>query len=504
MAGLARLQSTCVIKVLFTVGAIQLLQMAVLLLRTKGLALLLGPEQLGVLAVIDKLVAVFVQTASLSLPFAAIRFLPSLWDADRREFFTRLRGMSVVGVGLPGVAVAIGIGVTLINPSAWGIELAPYRPILLVAFLTIPAQALVPFITNATASALAPSRSMLFALVHAAVFAVCGLLGAWAFGLRGIYALYVVPATALAGVVLVRLNTPMPRSPMPPLLASARALPREIWRFGFALLALTFLAPYAALFVHYRVLRDLGPQASGWMQAAIGISLAVRAVLGSAHPVFLTPNVNRGGPAEQRMQWASDFQKTLCLLTAVVLPPLLLFPDIAVRLLYSADFVPAARFVFLFVLVEVVTLLAGAYQPLVLALDRLGYHVAQNMTAQGIMIVVGALAIPRFGIAGAALAALSSQVFLYISTTVFLRRSFGLRLPPRPTALSLYLVAILIGAGLVGRTPAALQAQDLGLRTAIYLAFVAGLALFLTRADYARLRELTRELTGWKLGVTGG
>ena len=82
------------IRVLFTIGAIQLLQMVVLLARTKGLALLLGPEQVGVLAVIDKLIAVFVQAASLSLPFAALRFLPSLWVSDRQEFSRRLRGMS--------------------------------------------------------------------------------------------------------------------------------------------------------------------------------------------------------------------------------------------------------------------------------------------------------------------------------------------------------------------------------------------------------------------------
>ena len=92
------------IKVLFTIGAIQLLQMVVLLARTKGLALLLGPELLGVLAVIDKLIAVFAQTASLSLPFAALRFLPSLWASNPREFYRRLRGMSTLLLGLSCLA----------------------------------------------------------------------------------------------------------------------------------------------------------------------------------------------------------------------------------------------------------------------------------------------------------------------------------------------------------------------------------------------------------------
>jgi len=372
----------------------------------------------------------------------------------------------------------------------------------LVALLTIPVQAFVPFVQNATAAAFAPHRSMLFAVAHAVVFTLSGLFGAWWFGLKGIYALYVVPAALLVGFAVARLNAPAdlgPRTPAPGL--SAVRLPREIWQFGLALFALTFLAPYAALFLHYRVLRDLGPESAGWMQAAIGISLAVRTVLGSAHPVFLTPNVNRGGTPEQRMEWAGDFQKTLCFLTGVVLPPLLLFPDVAVRLLYSSQFLPGARSVFLFVLVEIVTLLAGTYQSLVLALDRLGYHVAQNMTAQGVMIVVGAFAIRRFGIPGAALAALSAQLFLYLSTTVFLRRSFGLRLPLRAALLAAYLVAILLVAGVVGRNQAAIDWYSVFVRVGVYAVLVGGLALFLTRADQNRLAELLRNMSNRALAV---
>jgi hypothetical protein len=291
------------IKVLATIGAIQFLQMAVLLVRTKGLALLLGPELVGVLAVIDKLVAVVAQTASLSMPFAALRFLPSLWNTDPHGFYARLRGMATVLLGLAALSTAVGLGVTAVAPRLWGAELLPYIPVVFVALLTVPAQALVPFVTSATAATLAPSRSMLVGLAHAAVLAVAGIAGAMWLGLQGIYLLYLVPATVLAIWALRRLAAPAAgglRLPSP--VAAARELPREIWRFGGALLGLAFLLPYAALFVHYRVLADIGASAAGLMQAAMGVSLSVRAVLGSAHSVFLTPNVNRGGAPEQRMQ----------------------------------------------------------------------------------------------------------------------------------------------------------------------------------------------------------
>src|SRR5678816_75446 len=72
-------------------------------------------------------------------------------------------------------------------------------------------------------------------------------------------------------------------------------LPSTFWRFSGTLMLLTFVMPYAALQVYYTVLGQLGATTAGWMQAAIGLSLSVRTLLGSAHPVFLTPHVNRGG-----------------------------------------------------------------------------------------------------------------------------------------------------------------------------------------------------------------
>jgi enterobacterial common antigen flippase len=484
------------IKVLAAVGAIQFVQMAVLLARTKGLALLLGPELVGVLAVIDKLVAVVAQTASLSMPFAALRFLPSLWTTDPRGFYARLRGMATVLLGLTALGTAIGLTVTAVAPQLWGTELIPYTAVVFIALMTVPAQALVPFVTSATAATLAPGRSMLVGLGHAVVLAVAGLAGAMWLGLQGIYLLYLVPATILAMWALTRLATPAGGSPeLPSPIAAARELPRDIWRFGGALLGLAFLLPYAALFVHYRVLADIGASAAGLMQAAMGISLSVRTVLGSAHSVFLTPNVNRGGAPAQRMQWANDYQKTLCLLIGVVLPPLLLFADVVVRLLYSAEFAAAAQFVFLFVLVEIVTLLSGTFQSLILALDRMRFHVVQNLIAQLIMISVGVLTIRPLGIAGAAAAALASSAFLYVSTAIFLRRAFNLRISWQSARLAFYVVAVVIVTGLIGRMPSSLELPALALRASVYAATVAGLAAFLTKADYQRLRALTRELS---------
>lgn len=194
------------------------------------------------------------------------------------------------------------------------------------------------------------------------------------------------------------------------------------------------------------------------------------------------------------MRWAVRFQRSLCLITGVLVPPLLLFPSVAVRLLYTTEFLPGAAFVFAFVLVEVIGLMAATYQAIVLAVDRLVFHVAQNIAAQVLMVGVGWIAIPKLGIAGAALAAFAAQIFLYVATTAFLSRSLSLRLPSNSTWLTLYVVGTLLVAGIAGRAELQWEWTNVLLRLTLGLIVVGGLAAFMTREELLRLDGLRRSL----------
>ena len=76
------------LRALVGIGLVQVVTMVLYLVRTKGLALLLGPDQVGIMGVIDKAVALVVQTMSLSLPFAAVRFLPAAWEVGPERWTT--------------------------------------------------------------------------------------------------------------------------------------------------------------------------------------------------------------------------------------------------------------------------------------------------------------------------------------------------------------------------------------------------------------------------------
>jgi PST family polysaccharide transporter len=483
------------LRALLSIGGLQLLTMVVLLARTKILAILLGPDQYGVMAVIDKLLALSAQIASLSLPFAAIRFLPALWVADRAAFARQLRSMALVVLALSMAAAGCGIVVTAALGVQWGEELAEYDRVITVGFLTVPVLALVPFLQGALAGRLAHRESQAFQVAHALVFAASGVGGVLLAGLPGIYAAY---ALLGAGLVLWRGRALWLEAGAAPARAGAGdlRLPRTVWRFSLVMFGVAFLTPYAALFTHYLVLQQTGTRAAGWMQAALGIALAVRGVLGTGHSVFLTPNVNRGGSPAERMQWAVAFQRTFCLLALVVVPPLLLAVDLAVHLLYSPAFGPAAGYVFLFVLVEIVGMLAATYQAIIVALDRLAFHVLQNTIAQLLIISLAAWLVPDVGITGVAAATLTAQTFLYAATSWYLHNRFGLKPDRRTLALTAFLVAVVIVTGLAGQSGHTLDASTAAVRLALYSAVLALVPLLTTAEERRRARTIVRDAAG--------
>ena len=477
------------LRALLTIGAVQVITMLVLLVRTKTLAVMLGPEFVGVMAVIDKVLAVIAQTVSLSLPFAALRFLPERWTAGPSAFralFTRMRN---VLLGLILAATACALLITLYRPAVWGVPLLPYRDALTVAILGLPVIALIPFLRNAIAGRLEQNRSMMVDFLHAVVLAVAAG-GIWWRGLAGYYAAYAVLGAVLVVIVtrLATAGTDAPATPGAPQRRFVFALPAPMWRFSGALVILTFIAPYAALFVHFRLLSIHGAETAGWMQAAVGIGLSVRAVLGAAHAVFLTPNVNRGGSPADRMEWANRFQLMFCLLAGLAVPPLLLFPDLAIYLLYSSEFAPGATFVLLFVLTEVVILLSGTYQSLAVALDHMRFHVAINLVSQLLVVAAAYKLVGPLGILGAGLAGLVAPVFMFIATVIFLQRSYGLRMPRRIVARSGWLLLSLVATGLLGAFFHGTIWESLPYKLGLYALVVGGFALLLTGDEWHQVQ----------------
>ncbi|MEO8456124.1 MAG: polysaccharide biosynthesis C-terminal domain-containing protein [Sphingomicrobium sp.] len=478
------------IRALVSIGLLQFLSMLLLLVRTKIVALFLGPEGVGVIASLDRVTAVVAQTLSLSLPFAAVRFLPAAERRSPDEAEALYRAMRNVSVAMIVLATISCVAVTAISPQIWGSALVPYRGALLLAFSALPVVGLVPFLTNAFASTRGHLASMRFTVSNSLAFVFAAVAAAAGFGVAGFYGTYAVLGTALVLAGMAKLHVPgAGRGRHLFSFAKRFRMPREVWRFAIWLFPLTFAAPYAAWFVQYSVLSLYGAGSAGILQGAIGISLAVRTLLGAAHPIFLTPNVNRQADTAERMAWTNEFQRHTVIIFIAFLPPVLLFSDIELAILYAPAFIAAAPFVALFVATEVITLLSGSYQSLLLAENRFRFHVGQNIAAQVILAAIAALAIPRLGLAGAGLATLAAPIFLFGSTLWYLRRQFGVRPSPEASHMGWLTLGILLVCGLVGSLFTGMTIARLALRAAVCVVVWVAAFLVMPAEDRGRVRR---------------
>lgn len=482
------------LKAFVTIGVLQLLTMILQVVRTKTLAVTLGPEWLGVMGAVDRLTAVIVQTVSLSFPFAAVRFLPRLWTSDREEFRRVLAGMRNVLALTVTVATTAAAALTFVVPRVWGRELAPYGTAVLAATATLPALAFLPFLQNVLAGRLRESQAMGVALANAVLLTAAAVLGGRWFGLVGYYTVYAVLGLALTLIVVRVIGRGLGTAADAPRLGLTFALPRAVWQFTGVIFALAFLTPYAALYVYTKVLSAEGARVAGWMQAAIGVSLIVRVGLGSAHGVLLIPNVNTDATARDRVAWAFRFQAVLAMLAGVAVPLLVLFPDIVVKLLYSSELAPGARFAGAFVLAEFIWLTAASSQPLILALDHLRFHVLQNMAVQLLLVAVAALTVSRFGVAGAASANLIANSALYLSTLIFLRVRYAERLPRPVAVLTWFVIASIAVAAAIGvRWPTVSWEAAAG-KLGVYFVLVACLVPLLSETERAEVVSVVARL----------
>jgi len=398
---------------------------------------------------------------------------------------------------LAAMTMVFALAATRVAPGFWGKELLPYQSVVFSAFWGLPVVMFVPFLQNAIAGRLSHNLSLLFTLGHSILITMTGVVGVWWRGLSGLYILYA--ATGMILVIPVMRFTERPNQEVSTKNSGDFSiwLPARVWKFGVALWGLAFVTPFAALYVNYQVLGTFGAETAGWMQAAMGVGLLVRNLLGSAHPLYLTPNMNRGGSVDQRMSWAGEFQKTFSFVCLLAVLPLLLFPRIVVELLYSAKFLPGAGFVALFVAAEVFTLLAGTYQVLVVAFNHIAFHVMQNLFSQGVVLLIAVFMIRPYGIWGAGLAVVSAQIVLYTGSTLFLWSRYALKIPLRSNLLMVYIVLSLSSGGVVGALDTEFSWRVTFCKVLLYAVLTAGLALFLTSKDRENLSKVTRNVCSY-------
>ncbi|MDL0429764.1 oligosaccharide flippase family protein [Marinobacter sp. TBZ242] len=419
-------------RVLFSVGVIQVFIILTGMIRAKILSMVLGPSGFGIIATIDQVVLTVVQVAGFGIPFFSLKFMSRAHSEGNSRLQTVyssfLSGLLLLSLLTTGIV----IGITYWNPAIFGVELAPYKLFIIIALLNVPAMMLGIFFVHTLAAAQMTSASATLNLVVTFCLAFAASSAAWLFGMNAIYVCVAITGvvTTVGSVWYIKRKLSLNISdPSAGILKELRRSPEII---SFSLFGHAALSAYsiAMLIARYEVFSTMGEAQAGFLQAMFGIALALGAISGPLNILYLTPILNRNIPNQEKFDNAHEFQGLMILIIFILSLPFLLFPKLALTILYSSEFRPASGYLYLFIFWQSMYVIVNVYRQLLVGLDDVKFFSISTLLSYIVAIAATPFLVERFGLPGAALS-LSLSVFLNgLAIPLRLSRRFKTNIPP--------------------------------------------------------------------------
>lgn len=356
---------------MIAVGVLQFLILLVALVRGKALALMLGPEGVGVIGIIDQIVVTLAQFSALGLPFAAMKFMSAAHSRSDDAYRDSFAAFARILVALAGAVAGVGVVAAVIMPTSGG-ELADYRSALIASIFVVPLIMLTIMIAHTMAAAQKPQVAATYNLIFAALGAGAALAGTAVAGITGFYVGSIAGGSlALAGA-LIYLHRALGLS----VLRRGVSMRREFGQLSLILRTsmaayVTFVSASALLlFTRYEVVQSEGTFQVGLLQSAFGVALSVGSILATLGSLYLAPSMNRAGSPAEKFKKAANFNSLSAFYIVLGAVPVALVPGLVLTILFTGEFAPAATALVLCLIWQMLLLLATTYSHVLIGIDR--------------------------------------------------------------------------------------------------------------------------------------
>jgi O-antigen/teichoic acid export membrane protein len=418
-------------KSMASIGLIQILIILVNMGRSKILSVLLGPSGFGIVATIDQVVLSTVQLAGIAIPFTAMKFMSHAHSESHRRFQAVYSSFLIVLLVLSVAATALMIFLINWQPDLFGDDLVEYNQFFNIAFFGIPIFMLGIFFVHVLAAEQRPASSANLNFLVTLALAVAACIGVWVNGILGLYIATV--ATGIVTVVFTLIYLKIFRnlksfSRDASILKELKRNP-EIVSMSFTLYLAMSAYSVTMLSLRFFVFAEEGAEGAGLLQALIGITLAFGAISGAMNSLFLTPLVNRSLPLSEKLDAAHDFQKNVILVLLVLILPFILFPKLALTVLFSSEFAIVSQSLFLFLIWQCLYQIVNIYQQLLIGLDDVLFYSISTSLGFFLAILLCPVLVPAIGLMGAAFSLLVGVIFNGALTVYRLKRKFNSDIP---------------------------------------------------------------------------
>ena len=437
------------LKIIAAIGAIQIIAIAITFIRSKTIAVLLGPEGVGIISIIDQIIQLVAQLSAFSLPFAAVKFLSRSHSQGFEVFKQSYGNLLRLLLLLTMTGAAIGLLIVLVYPTLLGQHLQQYQMLIVIGLVSIPLITMQGFLKNVLAAAQRVKEAALMDVGIALVITTMVCIGVAIAGVQGFYIGNLIAGFLIVGITLFYFKQNLHL----PIFGTRNSIRQELRKnpdivsFSLLLYGSAFLHPLAYFVTRYAILKNFGEVEAGLLQAAIALASVLNLILNPANGLYLTPILNRDIPKAEKLQAALAFQEKLAIVTVTLAMPMVLFSQWLVVLLFSHAFIKVGSVIFIFVIAQYIIQLAGVNQALIIGLNDLKIYGIVIATGHFVFGVSGWFLSPYYGLAGIGLGLLISNMVIFFVTMAQLCFRHGLKPSLRLVGIMTYGLISLFFAG---------------------------------------------------------
>lgn len=483
-------------KIILTIGTIQTLAVFVLFIKSKIVAVYLGPAGVGVVGTIDQ----FVQFASFisvfGFPAASIKFLSKAHSEGKDAFRRSYAGFFKLLFSLSSAGAILIIAIILLKPDILGAELEKYKLFLLLGLLTLPTFTLTGLFGNVFAASQKFRASSLLILITNLVSMTAAVVGVIYANMFGLYVGNILAGILMTITVMIyfrqKLELPF-CDRQTNVLTEFKSNP-AISSTAFLLYFSAVTASLSYLTARYSVVTNFGEIEAGLLHGAMVLSFAFGTALYPAINIYLNPLVNRNEEREIKIKQAVQFLRKMALILSIAALPILMFPKLMLTILFTKDFAAAGQFVYLFVMSQFIVQLAGVFQSLLVGLDDVKSYTLITSGGQIISICMCLLLVPHFGIEGAAFGFLIGNSLNFICCLIRLIVKYNFSFSRQVGFLIGYTSVMLFIIGLANNQFAELNGIVISVKILFLLLFGASLFLFLNQEEKQYINFLCRKI----------
>lgn len=449
-------------KATLTLGAATAATLLINMVRVKIVALLLGPEGVGLTSQVNTLVTSLAILLYLGLGPGVAKFLAEAnarQDSDRVQRVAVTSSVTVLVVSLLGTTIALLVAAPLTRLTLGDPAL---RNLTLLGALAVPAAVLAT-----------QGKVLLQGFKQIRPIAVAGIISTlisfitviplvYYLGVAGAVTNIGIAWAANAGLFWWFYHR-IPEKPRLHVAAFDVSVLRELIRYGTATLAVSGATALVALLIRSRIIAVWGAEQNGLYQAVYALSLQYMTVVTGAMGTYSLAHL---AGLRQRELLVAEVNNNLRLILLIMTPLLgtvLLLRELGLIVLYSARFLPAGPLFPLQALGDFCQACAFALGIVLVPIGRVRAYVGINLIPT-LLYLVAILLLPVLGLQAVVLGYATAMAVQAALSLAYLRRALGFEVEARNRTLfsrSLVIFAALIAVALLPATPPELLAVRL-------------------------------------------